>query len=76
MKNSKPKNKGPTTYDQALKKASRNIWPGCGDGRKRECGTIHDFSYDVYYGGPLVHRFRCTENYYHGCPNPKPNPTK
>lgn len=61
----------PTTYDQALKKASTSIWPGCGDGRKRGCGAIHDFSYNAYFGGSLTHRFLCTENYFHGCPNPK-----
>ena len=67
--------KTPKTYEDALKAPSRRIWPGCGDGRRRPCGAIHDFSYSVYTGlntSELVHDFRCTRNHHDGCPTPIP----
>ncbi len=76
LKRKKQPKKGPTTYEQALKFPDKHIWPGCGDGRKMPCGTIHDFSYPAYYGGPVIHSFQCTENHYQGCPRPKPEPPK
>ena len=63
------------TYKQALKSPSKRIWPGCGDGRKRPCGQVHDFSYSVYSGlhtQELVHDFRCAHNHHRGCPSPIP----
>ena len=69
--------KTPQTYEAALKRPSRRIWPGCGDGRERWCGRIHDCSYTVYTGmntSELVHDFRCAYNYHHGCPTPIPKP--
>ena len=68
----------PKTYEQAMKRPSRKIWPGCGDGRRRPCGRIHDFSYSVYSGPngqtTTVHDFRCAQNHFSGCPNPIPEP--
>ena len=64
--------KGPKTYQQALKKPSKKIWPGCGDGRKRWCGGIHNYSYVGYNG--LVNRFSCAMNHRQGCPQPIPDP--
>ncbi|KKK49001.1 hypothetical protein LCGC14_3139450, partial [marine sediment metagenome] len=68
--------RGIQTYEQALKKPSEDIWPGCGDGRNMPCGTIHDFSYTAHAGGPLIHSFQCTENHHNGCPQPHPEPKK
>lgn len=66
----------PKTYDQALRRPSRRIWPGCGDGRRRPCGRIHDFSRRITSGPngqtETVHDFRCARNHRSGCPNPIP----
>lgn len=61
------------TYEQATKRPSRDVWPGCGDGRNRWCGRVHDFSYSTS-DGKTVHRFCCHMNYLRGCPQPKPEP--
>ena len=67
------KSKSPQTYRQANKRPSQRIWPGCGDGRKRWCGSIHDYSYTLSTGD-LVHKFECTRNHRQGCPQPIPEP--
>ena len=69
----KAKTIGPQTYDQAYKKPSQRIWPGCGDGRKRWCGVIHDYSCRLS-NGDLVHSFECAMNHRQGCPQPIPEP--
>ena len=64
-----------TTYEQALAKPSRTIWPGCGDGRRKPCGRVHDFGYSTYGPNgtrPWVHNFCCWQNHEHGCPSPIP----
>ena len=65
---------GPKTYAQANKKPSRKIWPGCGDGRKRWCGRIHDYSDIFSTRGEIVHSFECHMNHERGCPQPIPEP--
>ena len=67
------KTKEPQTYKQALKTPSRLVWPGCGDGRKRWCGSVHDFNYTLS-NGDLVHNFECRHNHFRGCPIPIPEP--
>jgi len=63
----------PTTYTQALAKPSRGVWSGCGDGRCRPCGRVHDFGRRPSYGD-YIHRFKCAQNHTSGCPQPKPEP--
>lgn len=57
-------------YDDALRRGGRDVWPGCGNGRCRPCGQIHDFSYWV--GNKVVHSIQCLLNSQAGCPDPKP----
>ena len=64
----------PKTYQQANARPSKRIWPGCGDGRKRWCGSVHDYGYLTHDG--LVHRFQCSMNHRQGCPQPIPDPGK
>ena len=64
----------PKTYKQASMRPSRKVWPGCGDGRKRWCGRIHDFIRTTPNG--VVHNFECRKNHYYGCPQPIPDPGK
>ena len=65
----------PQTYEAALKRPSWIIWPGCGDGRNRWCGRVHDYCYAVYdQRQTVVHQFRCVRNHESGCPQPKPEP--
>jgi hypothetical protein len=54
--------KEPKSYDEALKYPSSKIWCGCGDGRKKKCGRIHN------YGTIDKPDFRCWMNNEHGCP--------
>lgn len=65
--------KRPLTYAEALARPSRAVWPGCGDGRCRSCGRVHDFSYRTWTG-QIAHRFLCWQNHVHGCPQPIPEP--
>ena len=61
----------PKTYAQAMARPSREVWPGCGDGRCMPCGRVHDFGWSPSHG-PWVPRFQCSENFRNGCPQPHP----
>lgn len=63
----------PSTYEEATRRASLKVWGGCGDGRCRPCGQVHDFSYRDG-AGRTVHRFACATNWRSGCPSPQPTP--
>ena len=63
------------TYKSVLKKPSNRVWPGCGDGRTRHCGRVHDFNYNNSRG-QLIHSFECAQNHFNGCPDPIPEATK
>lgn len=63
----------PRTYDEAMRRPSRRIWSGCGDGRCMPCGRIHDY-YWTDSTGKTVHDFRCWHNNNFGCPDPHPEP--
>lgn len=60
------------TYEKATKRPSYDVWPGCGDGRKRWCGRVHDFSFRQHVNALTTHDFRCWMNHERGCPQPKP----
>jgi hypothetical protein len=60
-------------YAEAMKRASRTVWPGCIDGRCRPCGGLHNFSY-VDSAGQAHDNVRCRINYQLGCPQPHPEP--
>jgi hypothetical protein len=62
----------PTTYEQAMRRPSQEVWPGCGDGRCRPCGLIHNMDYRV--GDQWNPNWVCVENHHRGCPSPKPEP--
>lgn len=63
------------SYDQALKRGSFDVWPGCGrSGRCRPCGRIHNFDYRTHQNGPWISEYECTTNRRNGCPRPKPPP--
>ena len=62
--------KNKPSYKEAYQKPSDKIWCGCGDGRKRICGRIHNF------GTWEKPDFRCWMNNEKGCPNPIPLPKK
>lgn len=59
------------SYAQALSGASRSVWPGCGDGRERWCGRVHDYR-RTDWDGTITHDFRCWRNSERGCPQPLP----
>ena len=70
------KMKKATTYEEALSRPSRDVWPGCGDGRCRSCGGVHDFCYMAGYGKDRrsVHQIECLQRRQFGCPQPNPEP--
>lgn len=62
------------SYDEALKKGSKDLWLGCDrEGRCRPCGQIHDMQKRSYSDSPK-RDFWCLQNYTKGCPDPKPAP--
>ena len=65
----------PNSYSEALKRLSKEVWPGCGDGRFRHCGRVHDYQRTTS-DGKVVHDFRCAWNHQFGCPTPIPQPAK
>lgn len=56
-------------------KPSREVWPGCGDGRHRLCGAVYDFGRQTA-DGSFRHEYRCREYQTRGCPKPLPNPNE
>lgn len=64
----------PNSYAYAVATPSWSVWPGCGDGRCRPCGNVHDFSYSTSGGLIYHHRFHCLRHWNGGCPEPKPEP--
>lgn len=74
--------KEPQTYEQAVRITARQprVWPGCkGNGRRMECGRLHDFGHFGHgVGGKWVWvpQIFCSRNYREGCPTPMPEPTK
>lgn len=63
------------TYEQAWRHGDSDVWPGCGNGRCRPCGRIHDFGRMVQtgkYKRVWVPRFQCHTNAMQGCPQPHP----
>lgn len=65
-------------YQDAWRRGGRDVWPGCGNGRCRPCGRIHDFGRDQYSyqrngarTSKWISRFQCRENSVNGCP-PEP----
>lgn len=63
------------SYEDARKRGSHDVWPGCGSiGRCMPCGRLHNFDYRSHVNGPIVDDFRCVRNHHDGCPRPKPEP--
>jgi len=62
------------SYEKAVAKPSAIVWPGCGDGRCRTCGRVHDFRYSTAGGRFYYHHYHCWYNWMYGCPDPKPEP--
>lgn len=59
-------------YKAATSGPSNAVWPGCGDGRRRWCGRVHDFGTSGHDGWqPNV---VCWRNHEQGCPDPIPTP--
>lgn len=66
----------PRTYEEARRSSSPIVWPGCnGNGRHMECGRVHDFG-ETNGAGKWRPLIACALNWHHGCPDPKPEPTR